>query len=94
MPDRTPEFRWYLVGCARLGHAPLPEAEFSARWQEFEDHAEKLKATEATGSAPDVDARTRAEMRERFKTDPLVDAVLVGMAESGVMGDSGNGRET
>ncbi len=78
---REREYRWYVTGCDRLGQTPLSEAEFAARWQEFEDHAERLKAAEASGTPPDVDARIREEMQRRIKDDPFVKAVLVGMAE-------------
>jgi hypothetical protein len=79
-PER--EYRWYRVGCERLGQAPLSEAEFAARWQEFADHAEKLKAAEASGQPPAVDATVRQEMQRRVRDDPFVKAVLVGMAET------------
>ncbi len=81
MAHREREYRWYRIGSERLGQPPLDEAEFEARWQEFEDHAERLKAAEASGSAPDVEAAIRAEMQRRIKDDPFVRAILVGMAE-------------
>jgi hypothetical protein len=81
MAHREREYRWYRLGCERLGHPPLDEATFAARWQEFEDHAERLRAAEASGSPPDVDAAVRSEMQRRIKDDPFVRAVLVGMAE-------------
>ncbi|HZO91209.1 MAG TPA: hypothetical protein VFB38_22990 [Chthonomonadaceae bacterium] len=81
MAGREREYGWYRVGCDRLGQTPLSEAEFEARWQEFEDHAERLKAAEASGVPPDVDAAVRAEMQRRIKNDPFVRAILVGMAE-------------
>jgi hypothetical protein len=86
MADRDREYRWYRVGCERLGQPPLEETEFARRWQEFEDHAERLKAAEAAGVAPDVDTTVRAEMQRRVKEDPFVKAVLVGMAEDGGAG--------
>jgi hypothetical protein len=82
MADREREYRLYKIGCERLGQTPLSETEFAARWQEFEDHAERLKAAEQTGTPPDVDAALRAEMQQRIKDDPFVRAVLVGMAEA------------
>jgi hypothetical protein len=81
MANREREYRWYRTGCDRLGQTPLDEAEFAARWQEFEDHAEKLKAAERAGAAPDIAAGVRAEMQRRMKDDPFVRAVLIGMAE-------------
>lgn len=82
MTDRQQEYRWYRIGCERLGQEPLAEADFATRWQEFEDHAERLKAAEQSGVAPDVSPAVRAEMQKRIKDDPFVKAVLVGMAES------------
>ncbi|HZT43730.1 MAG TPA: hypothetical protein VFA07_16305 [Chthonomonadaceae bacterium] len=81
MADLTREYGWYRTGCERLGQMPLAEAEFAARWQELEDHAERLKAAEAEGSVAEMDAATRAEMQRRIQDDPFVKAVLVGMAE-------------
>ena len=49
--------------------------------QEFEDHAEKLRAVETSSKPPDIDAVTRAEMQRKVKDDPFVRAVLIGMAE-------------
>ena len=82
MADREREYRWYRIGCDRLGQEPLAPAAFAAQWQEFEDHAEKLKAAEATGAPPEIDAGARAAMQRRIQDDPFVKAVLVGMAEA------------
>lgn len=81
MAAREREYRWYLIGCERFGYSPMREEEFTVRWQEFEDHAERLKSAEASGTAPDVDTAVRIEMQRRIKEDPFVKAVLVGMAE-------------
>ena len=78
---REKEYGWYQTGCARLDIPPAPLWEFSARWQEFEDHAEKLRAVELSDKPPDIDAVIRAEMQCRVKDDPFVRAVLIGMAE-------------
>jgi hypothetical protein len=78
---REREYRWYLTGCNRLGQSPLSEAEFAARWQEYEDYAEQLKAAEAEGTEAQMDAAHRAEMQRRFKEDPFVKATLIGMSE-------------
>ena len=75
------EYRRYRIGCERLGYTPISAEEFAARWQEFEDHAERLRAAEKGGSLTDVDAAVRAEMQKRIKDDPFVRAILVGMAE-------------
>ena len=84
MAGREQEYSWYVIGCDRLGQAALGEAEFAARWQELEDHAERLKAADLNKTLPDLDARARADMEARVKDDPFVKAVLVGMAEAGV----------
>ena len=81
MTGREQEYRWYLIGCNRLGHTPLSEEDFVRQWQEYEDHAEKLKAAEAGGSLPALDAQERARMQQRIQADPLFKAVLVGQAE-------------
>ncbi len=75
------EYRWYKIGCSRFGFAELSEADFIARWREFEDQAEALKAAEATGKFEGLDKAKRAEMQARIQDDPFVKAVLVGMAE-------------
>ena len=82
MDNREQEYGWYVTGCSRLGIAPLDRAEFSTRWQELEDWAEKLKAAEASQSLQQMDAGERATMEQRAKNDPFVRAVLVGMAEA------------
>ncbi|HLK56007.1 MAG TPA: hypothetical protein VKU00_05570 [Chthonomonadaceae bacterium] len=79
--ELTRTYVWYRTGCERLGQTPLSEAEFAARWQEFEDHAERLKEAEAEGSVAEMDPAARAEMQRRISDDPFVKAVLVGMAE-------------
>jgi len=76
------EYRQYTTGCSRLGHVPIDEAAFAVRWQEFEAHAELLKAAEESGQPPDVDAALRVEMQQRVDNDPFVRAVLIGMAEA------------
>ena len=81
MAGREQEYRWYQVGCDRLGQTPLDEAAFGTRWQELEDHAERLKAAESGKTLSDIDPQTRADMERRVKDDPFVKAVLVGMAE-------------
>jgi hypothetical protein len=86
MAQREREYRWYRLGCERLGQTPLDEAAFEGRWQEFEDHAERLKAAEASKTAPDMDAAVRAEMQRRVQDDPFVRAILVGMAEENSAG--------
>jgi len=82
MVSREREYHWYLTGCDRLGQTPIGEAEFAARWQEFEDHAERLKAAEAEGKFDGIEADMRAVMQQRVKDDPFVKAILVGMAEN------------
>lgn len=89
---REREYGWYLVGAERLGHTPIGPEEFATRWQEFEDHAEKLKAAEAEGKEPDIEATARQEMQRRIKDDPFVKAVLVGMAEANSAENTDNGR--
>ena len=79
--DLTREYGWYRTGCERLGQTPLSEVEFAARWQEFEDYAERLKTAETEGAVDEMDAAARGEMQRRIKDDPFVKAVLVGMAE-------------
>ena len=81
MADLEREYRWYRTGCERLGETPLEEAAFAARWQEFADHAERLKAAEIEGALPGMDAGVRAGMQRRIKDAPFVKAVLIGMAE-------------
>jgi hypothetical protein len=81
MAELEREYRWYLKGCDRLGQAPLDQATFAARWQEFEAHAEQLKAGETGGDLSAIAQEVRAEMQQRVKADPFVKAVLVGMAE-------------
>ena len=81
MADLTREYGWYRTGCERLGQTPMTEADFTVRWQEFEAHAERLKAAEVEGSVAEIDAAMRAEMQRRIQDDPFVKAVLVGMAE-------------
>lgn len=79
------EYRWYRTGCERLGSEPaeiLSEVEFVARWQEWEAHAERLKAAEADGKLAELDATERAEKGRRIQDDPFVRAVLVGMSEA------------
>jgi hypothetical protein len=88
MAERTREYSWYRTGCARLGQEPLEEAAFAVRWQELEDHAEKLKTAEKSGSPPEIDPSVRAEMQRRIKEDPFVKAVLVGMAEDPDAGEN------
>lgn len=83
---REREYRWYLVGCDRLGQTPISEAEFSERWQAFEDHAETLKSADKRGTLLDVDVQARSDMQQRIKEDPFVKAVLVGMAEDETAG--------
>ena len=78
------EYHWYVIGCDRLGQAPVAQKEFASRWQEFEAHAEQLKAADANGTLLKLDAADRAEMEARMKNDPFVRAILVGMAEEGV----------
>lgn len=78
------EYHWYVIGCDRLGQKPVSEAEFRERWQEFEAHAEQLKAAEADNTLPELNIVRRAEMEKRVKDDPFVRALLVGMAEEGV----------
>ncbi len=78
------EYHWYVIGCDRLGQTALGQAEFAARWQELEDHAERLKAADAGRTLADLDAQARADMESRVKDDPFVKAVLVGMAEASV----------
>lgn len=85
--NREREYRWYRIGCDRLGQEPMNEAAFAARWQEFEDHAEQLKAAEESGTAPAIDAGVRAEMQRRMQEDPFVKAVLIGMSEEGFGGE-------
>ena len=78
------EYRWYTTGCTRLGHEPaeiLSESEFVARWQEWETHAERLKAAETDGKLGELDVAERADRERRLKDDPFVRAVLIGMAE-------------
>ena len=75
------EDRWYRTGCERLGQTPLDEAAFEIRWQEYEDHAEKLKAAEAKQTLTELEAERRAEMQQRMQSDPFVQAVLIGMSE-------------
>ena len=81
MAGREQEYRWYRTGCDRLGQTPLDEAEFEVRWQEFEDHAEKLKAAETERTLSDIENSLRDEMQVRMKSDPFVQAVLIGMSE-------------
>ncbi|HLK60716.1 MAG TPA: hypothetical protein VKU00_29405 [Chthonomonadaceae bacterium] len=81
MAGREKEYRWYRTGCERMGQVPLDEAAFEARWQEYEDHAEKLKAAETKQSLSELEAERRAEMQHRLKSDPFVQAVLIGMKE-------------
>ena len=83
MADRTREYQQYLVGCDRLGHEPVDAETFATRWQEFEDHAESLRAAERKGVDPEIAPEVRTEMQERIKDDPFVKAVLVGMSEAG-----------
>jgi hypothetical protein len=83
MNQESPEYRWYLTGCERLGQEPLPYEQFAERWQEFEDHAEKLKAAEASGKLADVDAALRRQLQQSIQHDPFVKAMLVGMSECG-----------
>ncbi len=78
------EYHWYVLGCDRLGQAPVSQKEFAGRWQEFEAHAEQLRAADANGTLLKLDAASRAEMEARMKDDPFVRAILVGMAEEGV----------
>ena len=80
MVSREQEYSWYRIGCERLGQPPLDETVFALRWQELEDHAERLKAADADKTLLDLDLQMRAEMEERTKDDPFVKAVLVGMA--------------
>jgi 2-polyprenyl-6-methoxyphenol hydroxylase-like FAD-dependent oxidoreductase len=82
MAGHEREYRWYLTGCDRLGHTPLPEAEFAARWQEFENHAERLKQADKERTLENLEADLRAQMQRRIQDDPFVKAVLVGMAEA------------
>ena len=79
--EREEEFRGYLRGCNLLGQIPVSQEEFLVRWQEFEQYAEQLKTAEAAGSVEEIDRAQRAEMQQRFKDDPFVQAILVGMAE-------------
>ena len=81
MAGREQEYRWYQIGCERLGQVPVDESAFSLRWQELEDHAECLKAAEANKTLQDLDPVMRADMEERTKDDPFVKAILVGMAD-------------
>ncbi len=81
MAGREREYLWYLTGCERLGQKPLDEAEFDVRWQEFEDHAERLKTAQSEGKMGEVEASLRTAMQRRVQEDPFVKAVLVGMAE-------------
>ena len=74
------EYQWYLIGTNRLGHNTLPYPEFAEKWQDFESHAEQLKAADADANFADVDAAKRAEMQAAMKNDPFVRAVLVGMS--------------
>jgi hypothetical protein len=81
MAEYEREFRWYLIGCDRLGHTPLDAAEFTARWLELESHAERLKQADKEKTLSELEVGKRAEMQRRIKDDPFVKAVLVGMAE-------------
>ena len=81
MYDRERTYRWYLTGCDRLAQPALSEDEFNSRWQEFEAHAELLKAADDAGEAPAVEPARRAEMARRVSEDPFVKAILVGMSQ-------------
>ena len=81
MSSREQEYRWYRVGCERLGQSPLDKADFEARWQELEDHAERLKVADADKTFSALDPQTRADVERRVKDDPFIKAVLVGMGE-------------
>ena len=81
MASREYEYGWYLVGCQRTGQTPIDLEAFSAWWQEYEDHAERLKAAEAEKTLLEMDSERRAEMLKRMQSDPIVQAVMVGMSE-------------
>ena len=83
------EYGWYMKGCNRLEQEPVSKEEFLTRWLEFEAFAEQMKAAEKTGTIADVDAAQRETMQSRVKSDPFVQAILVGMAEEGVVTDEG-----
>jgi hypothetical protein len=79
--EHEAEYGHYLRGCNRLGQIPVSKEEFLTRWQEFEQYAEQLKTAEAAGSVEEIDKARRAEMQQRLKDDPFVQAILVGLAE-------------
>jgi hypothetical protein len=81
MADRTLEYRWYLVGCDRLGHTPLSLEVFEAKWQEYEDYAESLKQAEEAGTLARLEPVARLNMERKIQSDPLLKAVLVGQSE-------------
>lgn len=81
MTDKTQEYRWYLVGCDRLGYEPLSEPDFLTQWQALEDHAERLKVAQANDMLTELDLEQRTEMQQRMKADPFIKAILVGMSE-------------
>lgn len=74
-------YRWYTIGCQRLGREPMPYEEFEARWQEMQAHALQLQKAEEQNALNQLDPQIRARMQERVRTDPMIRALLIGMAE-------------
>jgi hypothetical protein len=74
------EYRWYLIGCNRLGQQPVSQTEFSAEWLEYETIAERLKQADAQGTLA-LESDARRHVKERGKDNPFIKAILVGMAE-------------
>lgn len=82
MPERhEAEYQQYLRGCQRLGQEAVTLEEFQRQWDRFEEHAEALRSAERAGSLASLPATDRAAMQQRVQNDPLVKALLVGMAE-------------
>ncbi len=74
-------WKWYQVGCTRLGVQPLDRAEFDTRWREFEQHAGILYEAEQEGKLAKLDSSARALMQYRFQNETFSRAVLIGMSE-------------
>ncbi len=76
------EYRWYEIGCVRMGQSPVSVEEFSTHWQEFEAHAIQLQTAEMEKTLLSLDMTNRQTMQTRFQKDTFVRALLIGMAET------------
>ncbi|CEK17571.1 hypothetical protein [Chthonomonas calidirosea] len=75
------EYRWYCIGCERLGREPMPFELFEAYWHEMQQHALRLQEAEANNALATLDPNLRAQMQQRVRSDPMIRALLIGMAE-------------